>query len=246
MLIEKSLSEKLRIAMDSWLTEAKRSQNMLARMAGTSQSTVRRVLQGEVAPEEGTAQRLARIVMKLADFEDFMDEMSPQTKSRNVTSNFPKQAKLLGEALGKVENVKIITLATGSDGTDAEEVIRKFGEGYISHFDDLCNSGVLELRGKRWFVAENDVSDFSLELARTSLSAFISMGSRENDAIPGAAIAWGSCEAVTPKIASEIYSEILEFNTRIISKINSPESKGDILVVVGDIFNVIKGRECLG
>ena len=66
-----------------------------------------------------------------------------------------------------------------------------------------------------------------------------------NDSLPSTSIAYAVCESLTSPAARELYELTNEYNYKVFKIISDPQNKGSILVILGSLMNIIKGREHL-
>lgn len=250
-----SIQQALAIAIDSWLkAKPGRSLNMLARLAATSYSSVRRAAQGEVEQTQSTVVPIASVIMSNVELREFLRQYYPSLERaiadvRRLNSANEPIAHIENEDavvnfLNSEEHVKILILANSKTGTNDQEVIRKYGENYLSYFNDMKSSGILRHDNENWYF-EGAIGNVSLSLARKVLCSLAKSFDIRNDSIKHASYSYILWESLNPDAIAKIY-ELTERHAKEVCAIaDNPDNRGDLLLVYGLLHNVIKGAEVL-
>lgn len=239
-----AMTDSLRESIDRWLSaREKRSLSMLARLSKVSYSTVRRIVQGEkYEPSSNTAMKLAGVVMSKPELVAFATEYFPNMVADRTDVSHSSEDELM-ELLEDSNYIPVLLLSSHKDGTNEEEVRYFFGNEFTHKFNEMVNAGHLKrVRGDNWRL-EKDIGSVDLSTARQWLSAMANICPSHNDNIKKASIAHVGWETVNFETALAIYHAAMDFVRTSIKLTTDEKNKGDILVMFGTLFNVLKGSE---
>jgi hypothetical protein len=238
-------TETLATAISRWLdARPTRSLQMLARLSSVSYSTVRRVAQGEVDSSQEVAVAIASIVMPDPELRDFVGSRWPALKKFVLNVSYRTPEDDLARFMHSEEHLRVLVLASHVHGIDEKDVIETFGQGSVPYFEDIITAGVLSKKGTKWILDQN-VGSTSLEHARQCLAIFIRMCHRRNDEITGASAAYVGWESLSKDAALKLAALEAKFCEDAFSIIADKDSRGDVLVFFGSLFNVLRGQERL-
>jgi hypothetical protein len=239
-----SMPQKLREAIDRWVSgKEKRNLSMLARLGKVSYSSVRRIMQSETDdPTSNTAMKLAAVVMSKAELVAFASEFFPNMVAVR-TEIFMKSEDDLLEILEDTDYIPILLLSSHKDGTSEEEVRFFFGNEASYRFQVLVNAGHLtKVSADNWRL-EKDLGSVNLETAREWISVMASICPSHNDNLKNSSIAHVGFESVNFETALAIYHAGMDFVRTTIRLTTDQNNRGDLLVMFGTLFNVLKGSE---
>ena len=241
-----SMMQKLREAMDRWLGARKqRNLSTLARLSKVSYSTVRRISQGESTnPDSRHVLALASIVMSSEELVPFAREYLPLLANDRELSIRSEHDELL-DLMEDERYIPILILASHSTGTNEAEVTQYFGEESTKRFVQMIDLGILTKVGRENFRLESDIGGSSLETARKWISTMALISRSSNDYIDKSAISHVAFESVNLETALKIYHAGMDYVRTTMSLVQDPNNRGDILVMCGTLFNVLKGVEAL-
>lgn len=234
----------LQKAISSWIEKRpSRSISQLARQAGVSYSSVWRAAQGEVSSSQTVAIAIASVTLEPPEFQGFVAEYYPNLLS--VVAPQTKEPLAEPSDLAQLpEYMKVLMLASSPDGTNAREIIQKFGEKELALFQDLKDSGELIERDQRWFY-EKTVCYTSPAKARRNLALIASECDPQNDHLTDASYATLGWTSLSADAVAQLYKKIDDFNSDVLQLVLNPDNKGPIVAAYGLLHNIFKGQEHL-
>jgi transcriptional regulator with XRE-family HTH domain len=238
-----SMAQTLRQSMTLWVDEKEsRSISMLCRLSKVSYSTLRRIMQGEEhTPSAETALKIADIVMTTSELSSFATQYMPMLAKTRTDIAYKSDAGALGYC--NRDYIPILLLSSHSKGTNEDEVRNFFGLEMTYKFQELVDSGLLvRASGSNWKL-EKDLGSVDLDTTRELLSAMANLCPSANDSVPRSSLAHIGWESVNFETALAVYHAALDFARIAISLTSKKENKGDVLIMFGSLFNVLKGVE---
>lgn len=239
-----NLTEALSLAIRKWEDEKpNRNLSMLKRMTSVSYSTIRRIVQHETQATSETALRIAEYVMSREEFVAFTERYLPTFSITRTDIAVQSKDDDVQEYLQDKNFVPILLLASHRKGTNEAEVRDFFGREAAKRFTELVNSGYLSSAGMGNFRLDRDLGSVSLETAREWLTVMASICPLDNDDISRTSLAHVGWESVNFETAVEVYHAAIDFVRRAVALTKDKRNKGDILIMFGSLFNVLKGTE---
>lgn len=247
-----SMTESLREAMDAWLKEKpRRNLSTLARLSNVSYSTLRRIANNGSDTSDDTALKIADVVMDDKALKAFAWQWMPaMAKVRTDIAykvSSPENEELLRELLSDRKLTPILLLASHQDGTNFEEVKACFGEDTAQRFNKLVADGVFTEchtpQGFRNWKLVEDIGSVNLELARDILTTMARISPLANDELARASLAHVTWESVNLETAHAIFLAGVDHMRKVSGLVSDKANRGDILIMQGTYFNVLKGVE---
>lgn len=239
-----NMTEALSLAIQKWEeSSGRRNLSLLKRLTGVSYSTLRRVKQNETDITIENALKVAEVVMDDAAFQDFTERYMPSVAKTRVGVAVKSVDDEMLEFMKDKALIPIFLLATHRLGTNGAEVRDFYGREAERKFNELVNSGHLAMvRGGNWKL-DRPLGSVSLETAREWLVAMAAICPVENDSINRASLAHVGWESVNFETAVAVYHAALDFVRKTVTLTRDERNKGDILIIFGSLFNVLKGTE---
>lgn len=239
-----SILQSLCPAIDAWLSvKGSRNLSLLARRAGVSYSTVRRIMQKENEPGMETALKIADVVMSRPERVRFAEVHAPSLARNLAEVSYKTDDDSMLEFVSEAY-APLIVLASHATGTNHDEVRYWFGEAMVRRFDELIDSGHLMRLNGNWKL-DKEIGSVSRTTAREFLSAFCRMAPEANDSVDHASVGHVGWESVNSETAIAIFHLAMNFVRDAVKLANDKANKGDVLVFFGSFFNVMKGVEGL-
>jgi hypothetical protein len=253
MGVSMSIQQVLAAAISSWLNaKPNRSLHVLSRLTTASYSSVRRAAQGEVEQEQSTVVAIASVVMSEEDLRSFLRNYYPTLERAVIDVRGPdvrlddandNETSVI-DFLKSDEHSKILILANSRTGTNDEEVSRKYGENYLSYFEDIKKSGILRYNEGSWFF-DGSVGNVSQVLARKVICNLAKEFDGRNDSIHHASYSYLLWESLNKDGLEKVYRCHASHAKEVYDICSDPANHGDILTVFGLLHNVLKGQEGL-
>lgn len=247
-----SMTESLREAIAAWLKEKpRRNLSTLARLSSVSYSTLRRIANAGSETSDDTALKIADVVMDDKALKAFAWQWMPaMAKVRTDIAykvSSPENEELLRELLADKHLTPILLLASHREGTNFEEVRAYFGEDMGQRFNRLVADGVFtechtEKGFRNWRLVE-DIGSVSLEMARDILTTMAHISPLANDELAHTSLAHVTWESVNLETALAIFHAAVDFMRKVSGLVSDKANRGDVLIMQGTYFNVLKGVE---
>ncbi len=238
-------TEELANAIDCWIkAKSTRSLSMLSRLAQVSYSSARRAAQKEVETSQQICLKIAAVIMSRAEYLEFTAKYWPDL-NRFIAKITPPVSKdsILVDFMQSEKHFMVLVLASSADGTSREEAVECFGRGIEPYFNEIVDSGCVNLTSNgRWKLNE-DFGSPSFELARKMMIAFIANHNRKNDDVSGTTTSWVCWESVNGETARNVNMKIKKCASEIFEEVSDPRNKGNVLVCSGVYSGIMKGVE---
>lgn len=247
-----SMTESLREAIAAWLKEKpRRNLSSLSRQSNVSYSTLRRIANAGSNTTDDTALKIADVVMQDHDLKAFawrwMPAMAKVRTDIAYKASSPEKEELLRDLLVDRRLTPILLLASHREGTNYEEVKACFGEDKAQRFNSLVADGVFTechtAQGFRNWKLVEDIGSVNLELARDILSTMAQISPLLNDEVANASLAHVAWESVNLETALEIFHAGVDYMRTVTTLVSDKANRGDVLIMHGLLFNVLKGVE---
>lgn len=239
-----TMTEALSLAIKKWEAgRESRNLTMLKRLTHVSYSTIRRIVQNETSVLPETAMRIAERIMSQAELHAFVQTYMPTfAKTRTEVSERTEDEDMM-EYLENRDYVPVLLLASHRAGTNEAEVRDFFGREAARRFSELVSGGHLAPASGGNFRLDRTLGGVSLDTARQWISVMASICPSENDNIERSSLAHVAWESVNFETALAVYHAAIDFVRQTMTLVRDERNKGDVLIMIGTLFNVLKGTE---
>lgn len=239
-----SMTEALSLAIKKWEEGySRRNLSMLQRLSKVSYSTIRRIVQNETVASPEVALKIAQHIMSEPELQAFVEEYMPTfVKTRTEVSVKSEDDGML-EYLENPHYVPVLLLASHKEGTNEAEVRDFFGREAARRFAELVNASHLSAMRGGNFKLDRPLGSVSLDTARQWIAVMASICPSENDEIERSSLAHVAWESVNFETAVMIYHAQIDFVRKAMALLRDERNKGNVLIMFGSLFNVLKGTE---
>lgn len=239
-----NMTEALCLAIERWESgSSRRNLSLLKRMTKVSYSTIRRIVSNETSANPETALRIAEHIMSEAELQAFVQQYLPTFAKTRTEVSVKSDDEDMAQYLEDRNYVPVLLLASHREGTNENEVRDFFGREAARRFTELVNSGFLGSAGRGNFRLDRPLGSVSLDTAREWLSVMASICPSVNDDLSRASLAHVAWESVNFETAVAIYHAQIDFVRKAMVLLRDERNKGDVLIMFGSLFNVLKGTE---
>jgi transcriptional regulator with XRE-family HTH domain len=240
------LTTSLSKAIREWLAKRdNRNLSMLARLSGVSYPTIRRLAANESEPSAENAAAIAGIVLPKNEAAALIGRYFPGLKKLIFEINFETAYdEALKDFMLSRQHFQVILLADSIEGTNHDEVEKKFGEAGVRALREIIAADLLKKVDNRFYLNE-DIGDASKAMARRYLSYLIEMCRPENDHIPSASGAYIAAKSLSPEAIERIHRKAADFAQWLFEHVNDPKNQGDVYWFGGWLHNILKNEDRL-